>query len=374
MMRMSFTLSRYIGWQFFLSILVALAVVLGVAGLIDLVELIRRTSEKGHVPFTVILEMTFLKLPYIAEQVMPFAVLIGGMMALTRLTRSQELVVARASGISVWQFMMPAVLLSLVIGVFMITVFNPLSAAMISRFEQLEGRYISGRSSLFMVSSSGLWLRQVDADGTTLLGKEIKEYILHADRISQNDYSMTHVTIYTFDDAGAFVGRMDAEKAKLEIGYWDLKNTAIARPGMLAQQHDSYKLPTSLRITEIQDSFAEPRTLSFWELSGFIRTLEKAGFSALRHRIYWHAILSGPLLLVGMTMLAAVFSLRLPRRGRISLLILGGLVAGFSLHFLMSLFQAFGYSGSLPILLAAWAPPTIVLMAAVAILLHLEDG
>jgi lipopolysaccharide export system permease protein len=50
------------------------------------------------------------------------------------------------------------------------------------------------------------------------------------------------------------------------------------------------------------------------------------------------------------------------------------MVSGFLIYFMTNIIYAFGASGGLPIVLAAWAPSLIVLMAASAALLHLEDG
>ena len=133
-------------------------------------------------------------------------------------------------------------------------------------------------------------------------------------------------------------------------------------------------MPTNLTISQIQDSFASPETFSFWQLPGFIAVLEKAGFSALQHRLHFDSLLALPLLLAGMTMLSAVFSLRSPRRGRTGALVVIGVVAGFLIYFITNIIYAFGASGSLPISLAAWAPALIVVMFASAALLHLEDG
>ena len=60
-------------------------------------------------PGALLLEMAALKLPHTAQDVMPFAVLFGTMLAFWRLTRSNELVVARAAGVSVWRFLTPAI-------------------------------------------------------------------------------------------------------------------------------------------------------------------------------------------------------------------------------------------------------------------------
>ncbi|MBN65981.1 MAG: LPS export ABC transporter permease LptG [Rickettsiales bacterium] len=374
-MRMPMTMSFYIGRQCLVAIAVAMLIVLSIIGLIELVELLRRASHKeNEVPFIIVLEMAFLKMPHTAEKVLPFAVLIGSMVALTRLTKSSELVVARASGVSVWQFLTPAVGLALLIGVVFMTVFNPISAAMISRFEVVEGKYITGRPSLLSISPSGLWLRQVEEGSSTMSGKPIEEYIIHAKRISQADMSLSEVMILTFQSGNRFIGRINAPSAQLEQGHWQIENATMMIPGKVPEFKSEYQLSTDLSINEIQESFASPKTLSFWELPGFISMLERAGFSALRHKLYFQSLLSGPVLLAGMVLIAAVFSLRLHRRGKINVMIVGGILTGFVVYFTTNLVYALGYSGALPIALAAWTPPLVVAMVAVASLLHLEDG
>src|SRR6202008_5029082 len=100
-------------------------------------------------------------------------------------------------------------------------------------------------------------------------------------------------------------------------------------------------------------------TISFWDLPAFIRTLENAGFSAVRHRIYWQRSIAGPLLLFAMVLLAATFSLRPPRRGGAIKLVVGGVGSGFLLFFLSNLVAALGQSASIPVVLAAWTPAAV---------------
>lgn len=374
-MRLPLTLSFYIGRQCLAAMSVAMMGVIGVIGMIELVELIRRASKKANdVPFTSIVEMTLLKLPLTAEKVLPFAVLIGAMVAIARLTRSSELVAARASGVSVWQFLAPVVVLGMLVGFFFTAVFNPIAASMITRFEALEGKYITGTSSVLSVSASGLWLRQVEDINATVNGKPIESYIIHAKRISQQDYTLSDVVIHAYGDEGAYIGRIDAPNAQLQQGYWAIGRAQIAIPGLSLQVAENFRLDTELNIRKIQDSFAAPQTLSFWDLPSFIETLESAGFSALRHKLHWHSLLSAPLLLTGMICIAAVFSLRQPRRGRVAMLIVAGVIAGFVVYFTTNLVYALGYSGSLPVIVAAWTPPLITIMLGVSALLHIEDG
>jgi len=91
-----------------------------------------------------------------AQEVLPFGILFGTMLAFWRLTRSNELVVARAAGVSVWQFLMPAVLVALLVGVVAVTVFNPIASSMEARFEKLDNRILRQTADPMTLSQRGL--------------------------------------------------------------------------------------------------------------------------------------------------------------------------------------------------------------------------
>ena len=170
MMRLPITLSLYLGRHFLFAVLATIGVVLAIVGVLELLELVRRTADAPRaVPFSILLQMALLKLPTTAEKIYPFAVMIGGMITLSRLTRSSELVVTRAAGVSVWQFLLPGVLVVGALGIMFVTLINPIAANTISRFERLEGKYITNKPSMLSISPSGLWLRQMDGGALRLV-------------------------------------------------------------------------------------------------------------------------------------------------------------------------------------------------------------
>jgi lipopolysaccharide export system permease protein len=364
-MRISPLLSRYIARRFLSSIVLVFGVLIAVAFLIDVLNLGDRASSRDEAGFGLVLEMALLRLPFLAQKVLPFAMLFGTMLTYIWLTRTHELVVTRAAGVSAWQFLLPSLAIALALGVFLITVFNPMASAMVSRFEQLESEFLRGQSSLLAVSPGGLWLREGDG---------VRQFVIHANRVSSSGADLGDVIIFAFEDDDRFVERVDAERALLRDGYWELQGVLVTRPDATVDRHDVLEVPTELTVPRIQNSFASPDTMSFWELPDFIATMEAAGFSALRHKIHWHAILSIPLLLAAMVLVAATFSLRLTRRGRLGLFLLAGLGSGFLLYFLSDISLALGMSGSLPPVLAAWAPAAIFAMIGSALLFHMEDG
>jgi lipopolysaccharide export system permease protein len=99
--------------------------------------------------------------------ILPFAVLFGSMATFVDLTRKLELIVARAAGMSVWQFIAPPALTALLIGVVSVAIYNPFSASMKQRSEQMEWDLFGVPGSLRI--DHGVWLRQHGVDGLAIM-------------------------------------------------------------------------------------------------------------------------------------------------------------------------------------------------------------
>lgn len=364
-MSLGWTMSTYFAKQFVLSVALIFGICITLAFVIDVVELLNRTAGRESVPLTTILRMALLKLPNLTEKMMPFAVLFGAIWCFARLTRSQELVVARASGVSAWLFLAPALATAFLIGIFMTTIYNPFAATLISYYEELEARHIKGKPSLLAVSANGLWLRQGDEKGQT---------VIHALHVSDSGLKLQDVIMFIYEGKNQFRGRIDAGAAQLLKDKWRLEKAWVTGPDRPAVFYPSLDVKTSLTPDQIQESFATPDTIAFWDLPQFISQAESAGFSATKHRLHYHALLAAPMLLCAMIFVAAAFSLRLARLGGAARLILSGVLTGFLLYFFTDVTHALGMSGTVPVALAAWAPATTALLFGMASLFNQEDG
>ncbi|MEO1001431.1 MAG: LptF/LptG family permease, partial [Pseudomonadota bacterium] len=106
----------------------------------------------------------------------------------------------------------------------------------------------------------------------------------------------------------------------------------------------------------------------------FIATLEEAGLTAERHRLYYQTELAKPLLFVAMVLIGGAFSMRSVRFGGVGTMVLAAVFTGFVLFFVSDLTQALGGSGALPPIIAAWVPPAAAMLCAMGLLFYLEDG
>ena len=128
------TLSLYVARRYSLTIAGALGVLLVFVFMIDAIELLRRTISV-EVDMETLVSLSLMKLPRMAHQILPFAILTGTMVLLWRLSRSHEVIVMRAAGVSVWQFLAPMVMCAFIFGATEVMVVNPLSSALYKRYE-----------------------------------------------------------------------------------------------------------------------------------------------------------------------------------------------------------------------------------------------
>ncbi len=122
---------------------------------------------------------------------LPFAVLFGSMAAMLQLSRKLELVVARAAGISAWQFLQPGIFVALALGAVAVGIYNPVSATLKQRSTEIEAKIFA--KSTKASSGKDLWLRQKGLDG---------EAIIRAETAIEGTTTLAGVGVFTFDERG----------------------------------------------------------------------------------------------------------------------------------------------------------------------------
>jgi lipopolysaccharide export system permease protein len=298
------------------------------------------------------------------ERLMPFCILIGAMTCYLALSRRLELVVARAAGVSAWQFMAPALWSALLLGTFATVVFNPISANLQERAKQNEAEMF-GESSGSLQDATGFWINQVTIEG---------QAIINASRSQQQGALLTGLTVFRFETDFSFKDRLEAREATLEPGFWRLKTVRRYTLDAAPVDEDTVLLLTTLTQAQVRNSFSTPETVSFWQLPSYIRSSESSGFATAGYRLQYHKLLARPFLLAAMVMLAASVSLRFFRFGGVQKMVLSGVGAGFLLYILSKVTEDLSKAELMHPLAAAWLPVCVGGLAGFMALLYQEDG
>jgi lipopolysaccharide export system permease protein len=360
------TLQRYLAMRFLGAVLAVFLSIFVLVAMIDYVELMRRTAELPNVSALLVAQTSLFRVPQITERIMPFAVLIGAMACYLSLSRRLELVVARAAGMSAWQFISPAVVVALVIGLLATVVYNPLSAALDERAKRLETQIFGEKGTGSQYTSGGtFWLSQRGDDGHS---------ILNATTSLQQGVVLGGITVLRFDESGRFRERVEASRAVLEPGHWRLYDARVYATGAAPRDPQPYLLETSLTPEQVRESFATPETVPLWKLPEYIERAERTGWAAAAYQLQYHKLLARPFLLAAMVFLAAAVSLRFFRIGGVRNMVLSGLLAGFLLYVISKVVDDMSKADLIHPLAAAWLPVLIGGLTGFVALLYQEDG
>ena len=309
-------------------------------------------------------QTALFRVPLSFEKLMPFCILIGAMVSFLALSRRLELVIARASGISAWQFTTPALLSALALGTLATIVYNPLSAEMLERAKGME-RKIFTDGAPTLQDGAGFWLNQSTSEGQS---------VINAARSQGQGAVLTGISVFRYDTSGIFRERIEAQEATLEPGRWVFKQVRRYTLDNPVIEQDTFTIATTLTLAQVRNSFSTPETVSFWQLPDYIKSSENSGQATAGYRLQYHKLIARPFLLAAMVMLAAAVSLRFFRFGGVQKMVLSGVAAGFLLYVLSKVTEDLSKAELMHPLAAAWLPVCVGGLSGFLALLYQEDG
>lgn len=358
-------IARYFGLRFLNSVLLVFVGIFVLVALLDYIELMRRASDVPNVSAILVAKTSLYRVPQVTERILPFCVLIGAMSCYLNFSRRLELVVARAAGMSAWQFISPALVVAFLIGVFATTVYNPVSAVLQERSKRFEAQLFGEDANALRGGGGPFWASQRNEDG---------QAIINAKTSRDQGVSLAGVTTFTFDQAGRFKQRIESRTAVLEPGVWRLVDARVYEPRALPQDLPEFRLKTNLTPEQVRERFATPETVPFWELPLYIKIAEHAGLVAAGYRLQFQKLLARPFFLAAMVLLAAAVSLRFFRFGGVQNMVLSGVAAGFLLYILQKVTEDLSKAELMHPVAAAWLPVVAGGLTGFIALLYQEDG
>ena len=360
------TLALYISKRFLFSLF---AMVLGLAFLIisvDFIEQLRKNAGNQTVALSTLYLVSVLRAPLFIEKAFPFACLFAAMISLTQLNTKMELVVARAAGVSAWQFLLPISLSAALVGVFVALIYNPAAITASEKAKELSASLIEDPLDLSRSVQRGYWVKQQDNDGGFS--------IINAQIARQEGRLLDNVKILRYTYTGEYKERIDALNVLHRGDHWLLLSAKTFDSAGKATDSESKTIATSLTSDDLLGVSSRPDEISFWRLRDVADRVEKSGTNGKPYLVHFHSLTALPAFLFAMVLVAATVCLRFVRFGQVGRMILGGIMFGFVLYTITSLITALGSNGVVPPIVAAWSPVFVAILFGMSALLHQEDG
>ena len=290
--------------------------------------------------------------------------LVGSIISFHRLRLSNEIVVARTSGLSQVRLVLPGSAFALALAVFMLVVVDPIASATSARYDAMEDEVFGSSTRNLTVSTEGVWF--LDQGGGV-------SRIIHGESIGLHESSITKPIVYSFDGDDQIIARYYPEGMVLRDGHWELQGGLYMDQSGQVRPMEGRQLLTELRQRDLSHSNKPPETIPIFELWNYIVVLQKAGLPILGHASYLYTQLSLPLVLVGMVMIVARLTLGFgSRAGWVHLVVLS-LVFGLVFYFIRDFLHVMGTSGRLPPIVAGLAPGTVMVCLGTALLMRADE-
>jgi LPS export ABC transporter permease LptG len=334
---------------FFLLMLLGFGLLLDAFTFFELLDDVAR----HHVPMRVVANYFRYLAPYWAYQLAPLAALVGVLVTLGVMTKSNEITAFKAAGISLYRLSLPL----LVAGVALAAAMFLLDDTYLPYANQKQAalrNQIKGRPAQTFYQPRRQW---IFGEGSKLY----KYDLFDPDRNLFGGLDVFELDPATFQ----LRRRVFAMRAHWEgrLKTWVLEEGWVRDfDGSKVGQYLPFPVLTVPELTEppsyFQRKVLQSDQMDWRELRQYIHDLEQAGFEVARLSVQWHRKFAFPLLAPGIVLLAIPLAFLVGTRGA-----LGGLALAVAIAIVYwavsALFEALGGVGQLPPFLAAWTPDSI---------------
>lgn len=357
-------LNRYILKTFTRVLLLALGAFVGIYLLIDFFEKINDFINH-NAPLSLYLLYFLNKIPQVAMQIIPIAILMATFMTLGGLSRTNELTAMRSCGISLWRIATPllisAFLLSLVVlGVNEYIV--PITAKTANNILTFSDNQAGAA-----LRRDKIWFRN---------GNDIVNIRLAYPQKGR----LEGISIFELGPGFRPSTRIEAQAADYDkSGGWVFKGVTVRHfspsSGELVKIEHLDQMPFSLHKgpKDFKALAPQKNELGYRQLHRLAKQLRAEGYDATRYTVDMYSRLAAPFACLIMAFLGIPFALQKGRGASLTAGIAISVIIGFSFYIVQAMLLAFGYSGIFPPLVAAWAANILFFLLGLWLVLSVRE-
>jgi len=365
-------LDRYVVRQLIMVFLFGLLTFLLIFVVINMMERLDDFID-AHAPISVIFQYYLAFTPEIIKLMTPVAMLLAALFVVGRMANQNELSAMKSSGLSLYRFLLPFVVVAFVVSVASIY-FNgwivPYANAIKSSIERTHLHPTQGtRSSQPLFFQDGRTrLASVNYyESTSRIG-----YRVSIEELADTDLTVLH---RRFDARQMEWGRLrSTPEDTLSEGWILINGTTREFRGESQHLTTFQRLPLgrlSITPADIEEKQRKPDEMNYIELREFIRNQERAGQDTSRWMVDFHNKVAFPFASVIVVLFGVPFA-SIKRRGGLAIDFGVCLAVTFIYLGFMKTSHVFGYNGDLNPLLTAWLANIIFLVLAIVNIVRVQ--
>jgi LPS export ABC transporter permease LptG/LPS export ABC transporter permease LptF len=307
---------------------------------------------RNHSPFIVVAKYFVYLIPFLVYKISPFGVLIGALITIGVMSKNNEVVAFKASGVSLYRLAWPIIGASALLGLGLLTLENTYLPYFNQRQDALRSEIKGKPAQTYLPTRS--WIKGTD-------DKVYNYELFDPDKNLFGGLNVYELDAVTFQ----LKRRVYANRAQWspEQNVWVLEGGWVRDfNGDQITHFTQFPVSSLSELNEPPSYFnrevRQSDQMNWHELDNYISELRGAGFDTAKLTVQWHEKFAFPMIAPIITLLAIPFAFLVGTRGAV-----GGIAIGLGIAIVYwaaaALSEALGGVGQLPAVLAAWSPNTI---------------
>ena len=339
---------KFISTVFFKSLVFVFLIMISLIFILNLLsELEFLKNENVGLSFTLFLSL--LNSPVQIFELFPFILLITIQLFFIKFFENKEIEIFKYSGLKNSSILYILSILSIITGLFVVTVFYNLSSNLKNIYLEIKSEYTSDGKYLAVITKNGLWIKdKIDN----------KILIINASTINQN--FLNNIFITEFDENYNVIRNIKSGRAIITKNEWEIIDAKVYEKNEYSNNEMLY-LKTNFDLKKIQSLFSNMSALNFVELYELKENYKRLNYSTTEVDMYLLKLISYPLYLLLIALFSSVIMLNLKQVKGTTLKIVVGLFFSVIIYYLNNFSYVLGSTERISIIFSIFMPLLILL-------------
>ena len=305
--------------------------------------------------------LSLMSSPSIIFEMFPFIFLISTQFFFLKLFTNDEINIFKYSGLKNIKIILILSVISFFIGIFTISVFYSLSSNLQHYYLQVKNQFSKDKLYLAVINKNGLWIKDVVNDQTS---------IINSSKINNN--FLTDTFISTFDEKFNLIRSLKSNKIDIKDKEWLIYDATIFENN-ISQKSDLIKFKSNFNQKRIESLFSNLSSLSLFKLIDLRQNYRLLNYSTVDVDLQIYRILTYPLFLVIMTILASIIMLNTKKSNSKFIKIIIGLFCSVIIYYMNNLMNVMGSTEKIPLMVSIWTPIIFLSLVNLIMLININE-
>ena len=340
------TFDKYFIKLFFKKIVLLSLIFLSLAFILSLFEEITFFSDSSNSRFHLPFLITLLNVPATLLELFPFIILISTQLFFVEIIKKKENELIKINRLDNFYLIKLLALCSFLFGIIIISFYYPISSKLKFFYFDIKNIYSEDAKYLKHYSGNGLWIKD-----------EIDDEIYIINASSENkDKFLKNVFITKFDKNFDIIESISSKKVDISSNEWVIHSPILFKDNKQIQLENDIKLSSHFNFDKINKSFRDLNSLNMFELIDLKKENKLLGYSSEEVDLHFLTIISLPIYLSIMVVIAAIIMLNIKRDKPYIFHVLLGILLSVIIYYINNIFNIFGLTDRIPIYLSVFFP------------------